>query len=254
MSKKTEPSMTPSEQAEFSPAFLRWLITLTAATLLMAFFLRHGLVLQQLRILPWISAASITIQEGLREFEGKGGTVSSQTQQYAMLASVLAGFVLGPTLLLFSWRALLLQKNEKQRVLQPWNIAFIVGGILLVPNVLPSIPMVFTRPLVFQQMKSSQAIVEAKVMMMGEMAELSFDARQFRARPFGLGGGGGSYFGYNIPPEKATTRHGSYITMEVGEEMIVFKGTSVQYPASSIVMVLDKDGSLKNWTFGGQFH
>lgn len=263
MKSKTDSSPQASPhtgEPEFSPGFLRWLITITIGTLVMVFLIEHGTLrlssgAMQFRIFPqpWIIAAGITIHEGSQEFQGKGGATSYQTEEFMMLVDLLLLFVVGPTLLLFGWRASQKHKDEEQRLLRPSNIAFVLGGILLVPIVFPAVPGAVTRSLVYRSMKSAQAISEEKDRMMYEMTLIAFDARQFRARPYAMGGGGGSYFGYNISPDKATTPHGSYLTVEVGEEMIVFKGTSARYPASNIVLVLDEDGNFK-WTFGGEFH
>ena len=253
------PDPKPEEQAEFSPGFLRWLITLTVATLILVFFIERGTMIRpfstdfRISPQPWITAAGITIQEGLLEFHGKGGSKSYEIERYSILGCLLIVFILGPTLLLFAWRSSLKQKEGKQKILHPWNIAFVLGGISLLPVALPAIPAAIMQRLVSQEMRSTQAVAEAKDAMMHEMSLISFEARQFKARPFSMGGGGGSYFGYNISPERATSEHGTYITIEVGEDQIVFKGTSALYPASNITVILDSAGAMKHWAFGGNF-
>lgn len=253
------PDPKPKEQAEFSPGFLRWLITLTVATLILVFFIERGTMIKpfstdfRISLQPWITAAGITIQEGLLEFEGKGGSKSYEVERYSILGGMLIGFILGPTLLLFAWRSLLKRKEGERKVLNPRNIAFVLGGILLLPLALPSVPTAIMQRLVSQEMRSAQAVSEAKDAMMYEMSLIAFEARQFKARPFSMGGGGGSYFGYNISPERATTEHGTYITIEVGEDQIVFKGTSALYPASNITLILDSAGAMKHINFGGNF-
>lgn len=252
-------SATPAQRdAEFSPGFLRWMVTLTAATLILVFWSERISTSfgpeRWIALQPWTTAAGIIIQQGLEEFSGKSideGTLAAA--RIMILFGVLAGFVIGPTLLLFAWRRFLTEQPAERRQLRLTTLAFFFGGILTLPIAIPAIPIAIIQPQIAQSMRSAQAVGEAKDAMLHDLNLIAFDAQQFRARPFTVGGGGGSFFGYNIPLRLADTDNGTYLTIEVSEESVVFKGISKHYPASNITVMLGADGNLRHWSFGGSF-
>jgi hypothetical protein len=236
-------ALTEPEQDEFSANFLRWLLAMTIVTLALVFAPTYF-------ALPWVLAGGIIIQSGLAEFSGKVFSLSAN-QLYGILLSLLVFFVIGPTLLLLSWRASL--QSQSGKVFGLRGILFMLGGIMTFAVALPAIPLSVKQTQVMLSMRAAQNRVEAKDAMIQDLGFISFHAREFKARPFADGGGSGSYFGYNIPPRLSDTDHGGYLTMEVGEDQLVVKGISKQYPASSIIAIIDENGTVKRWTFGGEF-
>jgi hypothetical protein len=80
---------------------------------------------------------------------------------------------------------------------------------------------------------------------------LATSALQYRARPGTLGGGNGEYSGYYIPQKLMTTDDGNYAAM-VSRTLIVFTGTS-KSGYGSVQATLDSTGSLKDFSFTGEF-
>jgi hypothetical protein len=256
----TAPSTVAAQKVreEFSPAFLRWLVTLTAATLILVFWSERAQTTfrgeRWFALHPWIAAAGTVIEQGLQEF--RGDTIddgSLAAARASILIGLLLGFVVGPSLLLFAWRRSLEEQPSQRTTLKSTTLAFFIGGILLFPIVIPAIPLAIIQKQIAQSMRSAQAMNDAKDAMMADLNLISFDAQQFRARPFAMGGGGGSFFGYNIPVRLADSDHGTYLTVEVSEDNLVLKGISKQYPASNITVILGEGGHLRNWSFAGSF-
>ena len=76
-------------------------------------------------------------------------------------------------------------------------------------------------------------------------------ASEYRLRPPNLGGGGGSFVGFDIPEKLATTDVGMY-TATVSRNSILFMGTS-SLGYGTVQAMLDSAGQLKNFMFTGEF-
>lgn len=263
MNRKTEEQKNSSEIAEFSPAFLRWLIALTGATLLLAFAFSPRTNMSQWMIehqvaftsYPWVVAAGLTISHGLSEFGGHAVEAPGPTQRYTVLASLLLGLAIGPTLFFFGWRQTRLRKESGHgdSVTSPSSLTFILGGILTFWIALPVIPASIAQRMAASSLHKAQAIQSNRDYIINDMNRLKAVVVQYRILPRELGGGEGSFEGYTIPPELAASEDARYEVLNISPDEISFKGISTKYPGSSVVTTIDKTGKFHNWSYEGQF-
>lgn len=247
-------------ESEFSPAFLRWLITLTLATLFFVFVadtFHHSYDLDDIRLgpFPWVYAGGMTISHGLSEFSGKDPQPLTSAQRYSVLASLLIVFVVGPTLFFFGWRQRKMAKEsgEPRSRLLAATAMFIVGGILTFTVVVPAIPAGIAQRMVSQSMKKAQAISSNKDDIINELNTVKSRAYQYWILPTSLGGGGGTYEGFQIPPELASTEDAMYEIVSSSQDKIRIKATSKLYPESAVSTTVNQLGHMYEWEYGGLF-
>lgn len=261
MSQKIESTDSPNTQqtSEFSPDFVRVLVALTGATLLLVFTFEHRVFTAAERplvptyIYPWVVAGGHTIANGLSEFSGKTPALISTTERLATLLGLLFGFVIGPTLFFFGWynRRKDRESGSKSSVLKGSAVISVIGGILTFAVAIPSIPMAYIQKSVSESIQSAQAVQDNKDQMINDLNMIAYNAKQFRILPKNLDGGSGSYLGYSLPKPLAATEYGTYEVSCTAEE-IILKATSKKYPDSRISVHIKKDG-LGLWEYSGDF-
>ena len=97
----------------------------------------------------------------------------------------------------------------------------------------------------------SDSISTNKDALINDLNNLASNARQYRARPFTMGGGSGSYTGYKIPSKLATNDDGSF-SAAVQPKKVTFIATSgLSY--GSIQADLDSNGVFGTFTYSGDF-
>jgi hypothetical protein len=103
--------------------------------------------------------------------------------------------------------------------------------------------------------KRSKALAEARQVkdaVINDLNNLAAHAYQYRIRPTSMGGGGGSYLGYTIPPRMASNENAVY--------SCIAEVDTVRYAAvvsanrkNGIKVVIDGDGRLTQWQYYGDF-
>ncbi|MDI6803558.1 MAG: hypothetical protein QME58_06895 [Bacteroidota bacterium] len=96
-----------------------------------------------------------------------------------------------------------------------------------------------------------ESIIASKNMIISEIMHLSASAYQFRIRPKSMGGGGGSFEGFQISSNMNTTENAFY-TSEVFSEKIIFTGTS-KLNYGTIKFKLDEKGKTEQLECTGEF-
>lgn len=260
MNQKTEPEMTAAGAQEFSPSFLRWLTALTVATLTFLFATeRIGLLKPHQELdslhrnsLPWVTAGGIVIQQGLSMFSGKEPQPATHDQKHWMLGILLMGFVVSPTILLFSLRAMTLQPPKSP--LSVANIGFYLGIIVSSFFFLSTLIMSIVQPQVAVSMRKAQALGDHRDQMIADLSHIAFEAIQYRILPRSSGGGARSYGGYEISPRLKKTIQGEYSQIETKDTTLVILGSSTLYPGSAIKATYGKNGTLVGaFNFMGDF-
>ena len=99
---------------------------------------------------------------------------------------------------------------------------------------------------------SAQSIQSNKDAIINDLNNIAANAYQYRVRPTSMGGGQGSYTGYSIPTKMATNENASY-SASAAANAITITATSAQYTTNTVVAVVDTDGKLGGWTYGGDF-
>jgi hypothetical protein len=88
--------------------------------------------------------------------------------------------------------------------------------------------------------------------IVNDLQNLGANAYQFKIRPGTLGGGGGSYTGYQIPRSLRPNANATYSTSAVSNKSITFLATSaVGY--GTVAVVCDSTGSLSSYTYTSEF-
>ena len=151
MTTESTSSETSTQQKEFSPYFLWWLVILTVGTLLLLRFDDHyysilpyfplpsnfaTIFVLSLSYSPWLIAGAITISNGITEFSGDAYKLITVGVELSSLIGILTGFIVGPTLFFFAWRkakeSLRLSFSRTEHF-SPSTINFILGGIVCIP-------------------------------------------------------------------------------------------------------------------------
>ncbi len=248
MNPKTNPSEIP-------PMFVRWLVAMTVATLAFAFLQEYWVPdssTSRITPLPWTTAGGIVISQGLEMFQGLEPKEITSGEDIGILLTVLMAFVIGPTMLFFSWRRLSL--TPKKSVLSPANIGFFFGALITSFYLFGILVGAIIHPQVASSMRSAQAVGENRDMMIAGISRVALDAYQYRIKPKAAGGGGGSYVGYSVPEKIRTYAGGEYLQSEVNDSTITISGASLEYKGSEVRARYGPDGTMKGpFMFLGKF-
>jgi hypothetical protein len=99
----------------------------------------------------------------------------------------------------------------------------------------------------------AQKAISNRDAIINDLNDLAANANQFKLRPTSLGGGGGTFSGYNIPSPMISNGNAAYSISTAGSATgISFTGTSDQYTAGTVTVTVNADGS-SSWTFGDDF-
>lgn len=244
---------TESPRSEFSPMFIRWLVALTVMTFALTLVLDFSPRPFEAGPLPWVTAGGITIHHGLTMFSGETPSELSAETRFSILAEIIAAFVLGPTLLFFSWRRQVLEPNSS--MMRPSSIGFFFGAILTGIYMFPLLLMSIAHPAVASSMRKAQDLGMDRDLVIAGLARVSRDAYQYKIMPKSFGGGAGSYVGYRIPEDIAKTKSAEYIAAEETDSTLTISGSSRTFEGASVRGVYGPNGKLRRggFTFIGQY-
>ncbi len=249
-------------ESEFSPDFIRLLVALTVATLVVVFAFEHrvltspGSQFVRVYLYPWVVAGGHTISNGLSEFSGKSPSELGLVERAAVLLGLLFGFVIGPTLFLFGWRNRRQEREtgSKTSALKGSAVISVLGAILTFAVAIPSIPVAYIQVQVSNSLHHAQALQDNKDQMINDLNMIAYNARQFRILPKNLEGGAGSYIGYIPPSALANTENGTYTVTCTADE-ITANAFSNKYSDCHIGVKVDKAGAFvpSTWVYTGEF-
>lgn len=101
-------------------------------------------------------------------------------------------------------------------------------------------------------MFTAQSVGANRDAIIADLTNLAANAYQHRIRPTTMGGGGGDYTTYTIPPSLASNENGTYTLGTVTATSIQFTGVSAQYTSDSVTGTYGPDGKLVGqFTFSG---
>jgi hypothetical protein len=233
--------------------FIRWLVALTVMTFALALLLDFTPRPANAGPFPWVTAGGLTIQHGLAMFSGETPTKMSSETRLSILGSLLVAFIIGPTLLFFSWRRL--ATEPKTSAMKPASIGFFFGATLTGVYLFPLLVMSIAHPAVASSMRSAQALGQDRDWVINGIYRVSLDAHQYKILPKSFGGGGGSYVGYRIPDEIIKTTYAEYAATDETDSTLTISGSSLAFQGASIRAVYGPDGKLRRtgFTFIGQY-
>jgi hypothetical protein len=104
-------------------------------------------------------------------------------------------------------------------------------------------------------MFSSQSISSNKDAVINDLNNLFANAYQFRIRPTSMGGGGGSYLGYQIPTTLSSNENGTYRPGVITADLVPFIAKSAQDTTRTIDVSIDATGRPvgSTWSYSGAF-
>ena len=249
---------------EFSPGFIRWIVVITVITIAMVVFpVKYFHVIpdtihvfapfshrtETATLHPWIAASSVTISQGISEFCGEDESPATAKDLRATLIGMLLGFVVGPTLLIVSWRNIHVHHvqdpvNSGNRM-NGHHIMFGMGAAMTLFVFLPAMLESYSIPEIYQSMKSGQEVAELRDQMVSEGSEIGYSAYEYKILPRELNGGEKEYTGYAIPDSLAKHGDRSYQIISVGPQKLVVKG-SVANSDRSVTITVDSVGNNSN--------
>lgn len=101
---------------------------------------------------------------------------------------------------------------------------------------------------------SAQSVQSNRDAIINDMNNLAAQAYQYRIRPTSMGGGQGDYSAFTIPQKMRTNENTTYsISGTPSASSITFLATSAQNATNTITVMINSDGRLGNWTYGGDF-
>jgi hypothetical protein len=89
--------------------------------------------------------------------------------------------------------------------------------------------------------------------IINDINNIAARAYQFRIRPASMGGGEGSYVGFEIPTKMRTNENAEYGARVVTSDLIELTAISSENKANTVVVFVNEEGKLKNWTYTGDF-
>jgi len=238
----------------FSSNFIFMLVILTGATLLVVF---SGQIIPDSRkyyLAPWITAGGITIQNGLTEFSGGKLDLIPFSQRIYSLISILLIFVIMPTLFFLGWKKQYEEKIAKKdtKLLRASTISFVLGGIFVLYIAIPSINILIIKTKVDNQLRIANAIQTNKDRIIFELNNIAWRIYQYKALPYKLGGGNGSFSEYKLPVNFAKTKYGAY-TATVTDSTVCLTGQSKIYSDASMTVQIDSHGKMSDWQYSGRY-
>ncbi len=195
---------------------------------------------------PWVTAARITIEEGLKGFSGQSPQPAAR---YDVLSALLIGFVISPALFLFGWRSL----RTGQRSRMAAMLLFVVGGAVTVSVFAPSFPDALRSRKRLVEEKEQRAAWNAKDNLMQALNIVALDAQSYWLLPPARGGGQKSFEGYRVPERLESRGTGRVAIVKLGTGELRLRGWSTDYPESSVLLELDGAGNRYRFSYEGAF-
>jgi len=102
-------------------------------------------------------------------------------------------------------------------------------------------------------MFSAQAVATNRDSIISDLNELAAHAYQFRGRLRTMGGGQGDYSTYSIPGVLGNNNNATYSIQNASVNSLTILAVSADNPLNTVLVTIDSDGKLANWTFAGDF-
>lgn len=202
---------------------------------------------------PWMSAAGITIQNGLDLFGGKEPQGVTREDRHVMLVTLLLALVIGPTMLMFSWRRLATTSVEDSVGMA--NVGFFLGAVVTSFSMLMTLAGAVLHPQTAASMRDAQALGRHRDQAIEGIYRVTIDAHLYTIIPRVAGGGGGSYTDYRIPEALRSDSDADYEVTEVSDTLITIMGKSRKYEGSVVAGTFGAKGWMRpgGFQFAGSF-
>jgi hypothetical protein len=240
---------TPTESSEFSPAFTRTLFIATCAILLTVFGLKStgmfgGRFPQEIIFPAHILAGGITVDNGIKEFQGMELQGIPKKMRLYLLMMLLIDFVIAPASFLFAWQHEFIEKSQEGDPTAGRNrwransLIFILSGMVVAYVCIMHTISAMVSPPVFRMMQLNNMIDQNRSRVISDLAAIDFTAKQYFYLPGNKGGGDHSFHSHLDPAGKswvtlnelgmpAETEAGTYSMKTVkNDTMLILRGVS----------------------------
>jgi len=95
-------------------------------------------------------------------------------------------------------------------------------------------------------------VQENKEAMINDLNNLAAVSYQYRIRPRSMGGGQGSYMGFELPQALRVNENATYSIRGIDQDTVKFMAVSI-YGYGVITVQIDQDGRLGNWYYTDKF-
>lgn len=203
---------------------------------------------------PWVVVGGMTINQGQLMFSGNIPDLPTLTTQISCLLSIVIVFVIFPTLFFFGLRARAAERasGKELPLLRRSTVQFVLGGMVILGPALVSIPMALIQRSVSSSLHESQGKFETKDAIMYELNSVAVKLYEYRVLPKELGGGNGSFAGFTLPKNLASTTEAQY-KIELQDSLAIAKATSTKYPQGTITAKISNKGKFLEWKYSGVF-
>ncbi|MBI3006084.1 MAG: hypothetical protein HYY49_11820 [Ignavibacteriales bacterium] len=159
----------------------------------------------------------------------------------------LVGIFLGIVALISSRTEIKEESEERsgiwQRRASKFGMVLGIAGIAFVPVYL----------VVGLSYFATASIVANRDAIRNDLMNIAAQAYEFRLRPLGIDGGGGSYAGYELPRVRRENENATYeLLLRTGDTLIIL-GTSAGYPGATLTAVVDANGDIVRSRYTGDF-
>ena len=118
--------------------------------------------------------------------------------------------------------------------------------------VLVAIPMALSERNVSSSLREYDAEGKHRDAIMYELNLVACRLYEYRVLPKTLGGGNGTFAGFVLPKDLASTTEAQY-TIELQDTLAIAKATSVKYPPGTITAKISDKGKFLEWKYSGVF-
>lgn len=264
MNQTTEPPKNSGQDRppEFSPGFLALVCFLTVLVLLLILSVERILApkmlyYRQLQIdiplvFPWITASNMS----LMGYDTKALRLLDPARLY-LLSGILIAFVICPTVFLFGWRQRRLERmgsgssphGQSRRTV---SLGYAFGLVVTLFVGVAVIPMNIVYELSNKSRCENDAARLLRYAVVNDLHLVTANVQQYRLLPKELGGGSGSYLGYEIPEKLARTDNAEY-TATVKADTVQIRAESATCATNTITLEINKHGSTGIWRYEGNW-
>ncbi len=100
---------------------------------------------------------------------------------------------------------------------------------------------------------NARDINERKTAMISDATNIAYAAHQYRKRPTGASGGGGSYEGFALSNQMKRTNYGAYQIRIFSSDRIQIIGASLYDSDDGLIAYVNENGFIDQWEYSGAF-
>ena len=256
MNQTTESQTTSTTKTRKLQTVVVWCLILACRILIPNLFFRTFRAIDGffLTPFPWVVAGGMTIDHGQQMFSGKIPELPTITTQISCLASILLVFVIFPTLFFFGLRTRAVERaSGKELGILRWStMQLVLGGMVTLGPAFLSVPIAIIQREVSSSLHKAQAEYQNKEAILYELNAVAMKLYEYRILPKELGGGNGSFAGFTLSKDLASTAEAHY-KIELQDTVAIALATSVKYPLGTIAATINKQGKFLGWKYSELF-